>query len=91
MKSGEPPQYEFGWSDEHCCAWRKEVKGPKLRGPVEFSLKPQHSPEGDQDQPIKCVWKDDVEFEVTHITMVTHLNFWWSAVLKRRFMLVSEI
>eukprot|EP00435_Cladocopium_sp_Y103_P070031 s12_g34.t1 len=47
--SANAKEYEYGWSEEHLCAWRKEIKGPSLRGPVEYSQKPEFISGVDED------------------------------------------
>lgn len=68
------PGFEMGWSEEHLCAWRKEVKGPKLRGPLELSQKPTVDKTVDPDSPVICTFHDGEKFEVAHVTMVTRME-----------------
>ncbi len=67
------PEYEVGWSEEHMCAWRKLVKGPKLRGAVEYSLKPSFDSTIDENTCIQCHFEDGYTVEIPHITMVACL------------------
>ena len=66
--------FEMGWSEEHLCAWRKEIKGPKLRGPLELSRKPTVDETVDPDSPVICIFHDGEKFEVAHVTMVTWME-----------------
>ena len=67
-------EFEFGWSEEHFCAWRKSIQGPTLRGPIEFSGKPVFNAAVDPDAPAVCVFPDGCRYEVSHITMVPCIN-----------------
>lgn len=49
-------------------AWRKEIRGKTLRGPVEFSLEPN------PDVSIICEFEDGMRVVVDHITMVHSLR-----------------
>lgn len=73
-RTPDPPakalEYEVGWSEEHMCAWRKEVKGPKLRGAVEYSLKPSFDSTIDENTTIQCQFQDGSKVDIPHITMV---------------------
>ena len=69
-----PMGFEMGWSEEHLCAWRKEVKGPKLRGPLELSQKPTVDETVDPDSPVICTFHDGQKFEVAHVSMVTRME-----------------
>lgn len=68
--AAKTPEYEVGWSEEHMCAWRKLVKGPKLRGAVEYSLKPSFDSTVDENTTIQCQFQDGSKVEIPHITMV---------------------
>ena len=68
---GVPKEYEYGWSEEHLCAWRKEIKGPSLRGPVEYSNKPEFISGVDEDSSVRCLFSDGDVYDVGHITMVS--------------------
>ena len=66
--------YELGWSEEHMCAWRKQVLGISQRGPIEYSAKPTVDESVDQDSPIVCTFGDGEQHTVSHITMVSWLK-----------------
>ena len=66
---GQGAAYEFGWSEEHFCLFRKEVKGKKLRGAIELSMNPVYDPAADPDAPAVCVFPDGMQQEVPHLTM----------------------
>ena len=59
--------YDFGWAQDHRCAWRRRVLGPKQRGPLELSLPPVFNPGADGLDPITCVWPDGCTYTVSHI------------------------
>jgi hypothetical protein len=68
-------EFEFGWSEEHFCAWRKSIQGPTLRGPIEFSAQPVFDSTVDPDAPAVCVFSDGCRYEASHITMVPRMVF----------------
>ena len=71
IKPDPERDYEIGWSEEHMCAYRKEILGVKLRGPIEFSATPKIDPTVDSDAAIECVSKDGHRVQIPHITMVS--------------------
>ena len=68
------------------CAWRKEIKGPSLRGPVEYSNKPEFISGVDEDSSVRCLFSDGDVYDVGHITMVSRRN--WQFSMLYFFMLV---
>ena len=68
-------EFEFGWSEENFCAWRKSIQGPTLRGPIEFSAQPLLDSSVDPDAPAVSVFPDGCRYEVSHITMVPRMVF----------------
>lgn len=73
-------QYETGWSEEHLCAWRKKIMGPKSRGPIEFSQKPTVDERAEEDSSIVCSFGDGHKIEVAHITVASWMEHWYSLV-----------
>lgn len=71
--SSEKPTktWELGWSEENFCAYRREILGPKQRGPTEFSAMPKFDDKADLDAPAICIFSDGLQHEVSHITMVS--------------------
>lgn len=61
-------QYECGWSEEHMCAWRKEIKKGSQRGPIEYS---EVDGGVDENSSIVCIFLDGYTTEIAHITMAT--------------------
>lgn len=49
--------------------WRKQILGPKKRGPIEFSKVPTVDDSADGDAPVVCVFGDGQKAEVSHLTM----------------------
>ncbi|CAK9002044.1 unnamed protein product [Durusdinium trenchii] len=68
-ESQEVHQYEFGWCEESLRMWRKQILGPKKRGPIEFSKVPTVDDSADGDAPVVCVFGDGQKAEVSHLTM----------------------
>ena len=61
----------MGWSEENFCAYRREILGPKQRGPTEFSAMPKFDDKADLDAPAICIFSDGLQHEVSHIIMVS--------------------
>ena len=54
--------------------WRKEVLGPKRRGPIELSAPPIYDETlDDLDVPAVCAFKDGHEQPVPHLTQASPL------------------
>ena len=69
----EPPPFafEYGWSEEHFCMWRKEILGPTSRGPIQLSAPPIYDDTlEDLDVPALCVFSDGHQEPVPHLTQV---------------------
>ena len=64
----DEPQYEEGYDAVRGRAWRKIIKGPKLRGPLEWSEAPQPDPAKGSLDPIECKFKDGHVVVVPHVT-----------------------
>ena len=63
-----PRSYEHGFDATHNKAWRKEILGQKLRGPVEWSLAPEADPAKQPLDPVQCKFPDGMVVDIPHLT-----------------------
>ena len=63
--------YEYGWSEDQFCAWRRLILGKKLRGSPEFSAQPIYDENADELTPVVCAFADGDKHEIAHVTMAT--------------------
>ena len=61
-------QYEYGFDRAQFRAWRKEIRGPKKRGPVEFSKPAQRDPAKGLHDAVVWVFQDGYELELGAVT-----------------------
>ena len=66
--STDNKHYEHGYDATHGKAWRKEIIGERMRGPVQWSKPPERDPTKQPLDPVQCMFEDGMLVEIPHLT-----------------------